>query len=43
MGEAASEAALFAASDASGIDLGSCGCRQGSVFGSYLHLIDRAA
>jgi cobyrinic acid a,c-diamide synthase len=41
MGEGASEALLFAASDATGADLGATGCRQGSVFGSYLHLIDR--
>jgi cobyrinic acid a,c-diamide synthase len=33
---------LFAATDALGTDLGTAGCRQGSVFGSYLHLIDRA-
>lgn len=33
--------ALFAAADATGTELGSAGCRQGSVFGSYLHLIDR--
>lgn len=34
--------ALFAAADATGTELGPAGCRQGSVFGSYLHLIDRA-
>lgn len=43
MGENSSEAALFTASDAASADLGPCGCRQGSVFGSYLHLIDREA
>ncbi len=32
---------LFQAADASGRDLGSLGRRQGSVFGSFLHLIDR--
>lgn len=34
-------APLFAATDAAGTALGALGCRQGSVFGSYLHLIDR--
>lgn len=34
-------APLFAASDAGGAEAGPAGCRQGSVFGSYLHLIDR--
>lgn len=33
--------ALFQAQDATGADLGPTGCRMGSVFGSYLHLIDR--
>jgi cobyrinic acid a,c-diamide synthase len=32
---------LFAVSDASGTDLGSAGMRRGSVFGSFIHLIDR--
>lgn len=41
MGETDPSAALFAAQDATGADLGPTGCRQGSVFGSYLHLIDR--
>jgi cobyrinic acid a,c-diamide synthase len=33
--------ALFSATDAAGAELGLSGCRQGKVFGSYLHLIDR--
>jgi len=33
---------LFATTDATGNKLGTAGCRRGSVFGSYLHLIDRA-
>jgi cobyrinic acid a,c-diamide synthase len=33
---------LFATRDAQDRDLGACGHRLGSVFGSYLHLIDRA-
>lgn len=33
---------LFSADDATGTALGTTGCRAGSVFGSYLHLIDRA-
>jgi len=33
---------LFSAEDATGAALGAAGCREGSVFGSYLHLIDRA-
>ncbi|MFN4309828.1 MAG: cobyrinate a,c-diamide synthase [Ferrovibrio sp.] len=41
MGRTDRAAALFAACDATGADLGPTGCRQGSVFGSYLHLIDR--
>lgn len=41
MGETDVAAALFAAQDATGADLGPTGCRRGSVFGSYLHLIDR--
>jgi len=32
---------LWSISDAAGTDLGACGIRQGSVFGSFLHLIDR--
>ena len=32
---------LFAATDASGADLGAVGCRQGNVAGSFVHLIDR--
>ena len=35
--------ALFRAQDALCRDLGNLGRRQGSVFGSFLHLIDRAA
>lgn len=35
-------AALFAAQDAAGANLGPVGCRLGRVCGSYLHLIDRA-
>lgn len=31
---------LFSASDAAGADLGTCGLRHGSVFGSFIHLID---
>jgi cobyrinic acid a,c-diamide synthase len=31
---------LFSASDAAGFDLGTCGLRRGSVFGSFIHLID---
>ncbi len=31
---------LWSARDAAGIDLGSCGLRRGSVFGSFAHLID---
>ena len=33
--------ALFSASDALGADLGSCGLVEGSVSGSYMHLIDQ--
>ncbi len=33
---------LFTAGDAGGRDLGSFGRRRGSVFGSYLHLVDSA-
>ncbi|HVH79895.1 MAG TPA: cobyrinate a,c-diamide synthase [Stellaceae bacterium] len=33
--------ALFAITDASGTDLGRSGLRSGSVFGSFIHLIDR--
>ena len=32
---------LFVATDAAGENLGACGMRQGSVFGSFMHLIDR--
>lgn len=32
---------LFDVEDATGAALGAVGCRDGSVFGSYLHLIDR--
>jgi cobyrinic acid a,c-diamide synthase len=34
---------LWSVSSAAGADLGRCGLRHGSVFGSYIHLIDRAA
>jgi cobyrinic acid a,c-diamide synthase len=33
---------LFSTEDATGAALGTAGCREGSAFGSYLHLIDRA-
>ncbi len=33
---------LWSITDAVGTDLGTCGLRHGSVFGSFLHLIDRA-
>jgi cobyrinic acid a,c-diamide synthase len=32
---------LLSVSDAAGADLGLCGLRRGSVFGSFIHLIDR--
>lgn len=32
---------LWSVSDAAGADLGRCGLRRGSVFGSFIHLIDR--
>ena len=32
---------LLSVSDAAGTDLGTCGLRRGSVFGSFIHLIDR--
>ncbi len=32
---------LWSAADAAGADLGGCGLRRGSVFGSFIHLIDR--
>lgn len=32
---------LLAAADAAGNELGPCGLRRGSVFGSFIHLIDR--
>jgi cobyrinic acid a,c-diamide synthase len=34
-------APLLAVTDATGSDLGDCGSRQGSVFGSFIHLIDQ--
>jgi cobyrinic acid a,c-diamide synthase len=34
---------LFAAENAYGVDLGQTGLRRGSVAGSFMHLIDRAA
>jgi cobyrinic acid a,c-diamide synthase len=39
--EEAAGAPLFASRDAAGVDLGTCGLRHGSVFGSFIHLIDR--
>jgi cobyrinic acid a,c-diamide synthase len=33
---------LMTATDAAGTDLGACGLRQGSVFGSFIHLVDQA-
>lgn len=33
---------VWSATDAAGTDLGACGLRRGSVFGSFLHLIDRS-
>jgi cobyrinic acid a,c-diamide synthase len=33
---------LMTATDAAGTDLGACGLRQGSVFGSFIHLVDRS-
>jgi cobyrinic acid a,c-diamide synthase len=33
---------LWSALDATGGDLGPCGLRRGSVFGSFIHLIDRS-
>lgn len=36
-------APLFRAWDAAGNDLGTAGCRQGSVTGSYIHLVDTAS
>jgi cobyrinic acid a,c-diamide synthase len=32
---------LLSVHDAAGTDLGACGLRRGSVFGSFIHLIDR--
>jgi len=32
---------LLSVTDAAGEDLGACGLRRGSVFGSFIHLIDR--
>ena len=40
--EEALESPLFACKDARGTDLGPIGSRIGSVFGSFVHLIDRA-
>jgi cobyrinic acid a,c-diamide synthase len=34
---------LLAVTDAAGTDLGPCGLRRGSVFGSFIHLVDRCA
>jgi len=34
---------LWSVADAAGADLGRCGLRRGSAFGSFIHLIDRAA
>ncbi|MFT5181228.1 MAG: cobyrinic acid a,c-diamide synthase, partial [Alphaproteobacteria bacterium] len=34
---------LFEAQNAAGTDLGPCGCADGTVSGSFIHLIDRAA
>ena len=31
---------LLSARDAAGQDLGTCGLRRGSVFGSFIHLVD---
>jgi cobyrinic acid a,c-diamide synthase len=36
-------ASLFAATDAAGRELGVCGSRMRSVFGSFIHLVDRDA
>ncbi len=33
---------LWSAADAAGTGLGACGLRHGSVFGSFIHLIDRS-
>jgi cobyrinic acid a,c-diamide synthase len=33
---------LWSVSDSTGADLGHRGCRRGSVFGSFIHLIDSA-
>jgi cobyrinic acid a,c-diamide synthase len=41
VGDCGDATPLFAAADATGTETGPAGCRQGSVFGSYLHLIDR--
>ena len=42
VGEEAPGAVLFDAEDAAGRTIGAAGRRQGTVFGSFLHLIDRA-
>ena len=39
---ATGSAPLFRITDASGSDLGEIGARIGAVFGSFMHLIDRA-
>jgi cobyrinic acid a,c-diamide synthase len=36
-------ASLWSVTDATGADLGRCGLRRGSVFGSFIHLIDASA
>jgi cobyrinic acid a,c-diamide synthase len=41
-GTAGAAAPLFALADSEGQDLGASGLRQGSVMGSFIHLIDRA-
>ena len=33
---------LLSVTDAAGTDLGACGLRRGSVFGSFIHLLDQA-
>jgi len=39
--EESPEGPLLSVRDAAGTDLGACGLRRGSVFGSFIHLIDR--
>ncbi len=41
IGDSGGASALFTAADATGAEPGTAGCQDGSVFGSYLHLIDR--